>query len=68
MRSRGNGQNGPRGKPEEVFQTAEFVEWDEHGVPVKDGNVEIPKSRRKKLTKDWERQKKMHEQWLVLGS
>jgi cysteinyl-tRNA synthetase len=37
-------------------------------VPVKDGNGEIPKNRRKKLMKDWERQKKMHEQWLVRGS
>jgi len=54
-----------RMKPEEMFRTQDFLEWDEYGVPVRDGNGEISKNRRKKLIKEWEKQKKMHEQWLA---
>ena len=40
----------------------EFSEWDERGVPVKmrDGE-EMPKSRSKKLVKEWEGQRKRFE-------
>ncbi|KAI9822536.1 MAG: hypothetical protein M1827_000255 [Pycnora praestabilis] len=50
----------------EMFRTAEFSVWDEEGLPVKDaeGN-DVVKSRSKKLRKDWERQKKLHETWMA---
>lgn len=49
----------------EIFKTAEFGEWDENGIPTKDAKgEEVAKSKRKKLVKDWERQKKLHEDWL----
>ena len=48
----------------EMFKTEEYSAWDENGIPKmdKEGN-ELAKSRLKKLTKDWERQKKLHEAW-----
>ena len=52
-----------------MFRTAEFKEWDEDGIPTKDAEgVEITKSRRKKLVKDWSRQKAQHEGWLARNS
>lgn len=49
----------------EMFKTAEYSAWNDNGVPTKDKEgEELPKSRVKKLTKDWERQKKLHEAWL----
>ena len=49
----------------EMFRTAEFSVWDEEGLPLKDREgVEIAKSRSKKLRKDWERQRKLHEAWV----
>ncbi len=53
--------------PQELFKgDAKYVEWDAEGLPTKlaDGS-EVPKSQAKKLKKDWERQKKLHEEWLV---
>ena len=48
-----------------MFQTDEYSAWDSEGFPLKDKEgEEITKSKRKKLTKDWERQKKAHEIWL----
>ena len=50
----------------EMFkQSDEFTEWDADGMPTKDedGN-EIAKSRTKKLKRDWDRQKKLHEAYL----
>ena len=49
-----------------MFRTEEYSAWDVDGIPTndKDGE-EITKSRRKKLTKDWERQKKLHEAYLA---
>jgi cysteinyl-tRNA synthetase len=46
---------------------AEYLEWDESGIPTVDaaGNVES-KNRRKKLLKEWEKQKKRHEEWLAM--
>jgi cysteinyl-tRNA synthetase len=48
--------------PYAMFRNAEYSEWDEQGIPIKnkDGN-EVTKSQRKKLVKEWERQKKLHE-------
>lgn len=38
--------------------------WDEEGMPTKTREGEdVPKSALKKLRKDWERQKKVHEEW-----
>ncbi|KAL9133598.1 MAG: hypothetical protein Q9175_005223 [Cornicularia normoerica] len=49
---------------EEMFRTLEFSAWDDDGLPTKDKDgEEVTKSRRKKLQKDWERQKKLHEAW-----
>ena len=49
----------------EMFRTPEYSAWDEDGVPTKDlDGEELPKSRIKKLKKDWERQKKLHEKWV----
>ena len=49
-----------------MFRTEEYSAWDAGGIPTKDKDgEEITKSRRKKLTKDWERQKKLHEAYLA---
>lgn len=50
-----------------MFRTSdEYLEWDESGIPTVDvtGNV-VTRSKRKKLVKEWEKQKKLHEEWLV---
>lgn len=50
----------------EMFRTNEYSAWDDDGIPTRDAaGEEINKSRGKKLRKDWERQKKMHETWLA---
>lgn len=50
----------------DMFRTNEFSAWDEEGFPIRDASgEELTKSRTKKLRKDWERQKKMHEAWLA---
>lgn len=53
--------------PSEMFKpphSDEFEEWDAEGLPTKiKGGEEVAKSRGKKLKKDWERQKKLHEAW-----
>ncbi|GFF88930.1 cysteine--tRNA ligase [Aspergillus udagawae] len=50
----------------EMFRTNEYSAWDEEGLPTLDAaGEEITKSRAKKLRKDWERQKKLHETWLA---
>ena len=49
----------------EMFRTGEWSQWDEEGLPVKDAEgKEVAKSRAKKLRKDWERQKRLHEAWV----
>ena len=56
-------------RPQEMFRTAEFSAWNEEGLPTRDADgKELAKSRIKKLTKDWERQKKAHETWLASQS
>ncbi|KAF2095940.1 cysteinyl-tRNA synthetase [Rhizodiscina lignyota] len=49
-------------KPEEMYRTKEWSEWDADGVPTKDkeGN-EVSKSKIKTLKKGWEVQKKLRE-------
>ena len=48
----------------EMFRSLEFSAWDDDGLPTRDKEgEEITKSRKKKLQKDWERQKKLHEAW-----
>ncbi|KAL2134090.1 hypothetical protein VTI74DRAFT_1086 [Chaetomium olivicolor] len=53
--------------PQEMFKgDAKYQEWDADGLPTKlaDGS-EVPKSQVKKLKKEWERQKKLHEEYLA---
>ncbi|OXV08860.1 hypothetical protein Egran_03372 [Elaphomyces granulatus] len=53
--------------PQEMFKgDKQYQEWDVDGVPVKtvDGS-ELSKSQLKKLRKEWEKQKKLHEEYLV---
>ncbi|VEU22695.1 DEKNAAC103730 [Brettanomyces naardenensis] len=50
--------------PKEMFRTAEYSEWDEDGIPTKDKEgEELSKSARKKLTKQWKQQEKLHEKF-----
>ncbi len=53
-------------KPEDMFKNdARFSAWDADGLPTKTKDGEdVPKSAAKKLKKDWDRQKKAHEDWL----
>ncbi len=51
--------------PKELFKNDKrFSEWDADGIPIKmnDGSM-VTKSQRKKYTKDWEKQRKLHEEW-----
>ncbi|KAG0655612.1 hypothetical protein C6P46_000780 [Rhodotorula mucilaginosa] len=53
--------------PPELFRsrTAEFSAWDDQGFPTKDQNgEELPKSRSKKLKKEWDMQQKLHDEFL----
>ena len=51
-------------RPQDMFKTDEFAEWDANGVPTKlKGGDDVPKSRRKKLEKDWKAQQGAHERW-----
>lgn len=50
----------------EMFRTNEFSVWDEEGLPVRDADgEEIAKNKGKKLRKEWERQKKLHDTWMA---
>ncbi|GAM83922.1 hypothetical protein ANO11243_019120 [Dothideomycetidae sp. 11243] len=50
--------------PRQMFRTDEFSEWDDEGLPTKDREgKDVAKSRVKKLKKDWDRQKKLHDEW-----
>ncbi|KAF8684181.1 tRNA synthetases class I (C) [Rhizoctonia solani] len=60
-----------RGKlpPTEMFRPPKVPEgtygsWDDRGLPLTDATgAELPKSRSKKLAKEWEIQNKAHEEW-----
>lgn len=52
--------------PLEMFKTEEFSAWDGEGMPLKDAKgEEVNKSRLKKLKKQWDAQKKLHDTWLA---
>lgn len=53
--------------PSEMFKNSElYSEWDSNGLPTKDkdGN-EITKSMTKKLKKQWDQQKKLHDEYIA---
>ncbi|KAI1166300.1 cysteinyl-tRNA synthetase [Nemania serpens] len=53
--------------PLDMFKNDErYSEWDAEGLPtkLKDGS-EVPKTQLKKLKKDWDRQKKVHSEYLT---
>jgi cysteinyl-tRNA synthetase len=65
--ARGAAEKAQQGKLShlEMFRTPEYAAWDDDGIPTKDSQgEEVTKSKRKKLAKDWERQKKLHEKWV----
>ena len=48
----------------DMFRTSEYSAWDSEGLPTHDAEgKEVAKSRSKKLRKDWDRQRKLHEAW-----
>jgi cysteinyl-tRNA synthetase len=50
--------------PLDMFKDDRFSAWDNEGMPTKTKEGEdVPKSALKKLKKEWERQKKAHEEW-----
>ena len=50
--------------PRQMFKTEEFSEWDDDGVPTKDAKGEpLAKNQSKKMRKQWEAQKKAHEEF-----
>lgn len=52
-------------RPEDMFRTEEYSEWDADGLPTKDKEgKELAKNQVKKVKKAWEAQKKVHEAWL----
>ncbi|KAJ2233066.1 cysteinyl-tRNA synthetase [Coemansia sp. RSA 485] len=55
--------------PKDMFRTPEMLElyseWKENGVPIKDkAGEELPKSKVKKLEKQWAAQEKLHNEYL----
>ena len=50
--------------PLDMFRTDEYSAWDDEGMPTKEANGEdVAKSKSKKLRKQWEAQKKLHDNW-----
>jgi len=50
--------------PLDMFKDDRFSAWDAEGLPTKTKEgEEVPKSSLKKLKKDWEKQKKAHDEW-----
>lgn len=48
----------------DMFKEDRFSAWDADGLPTKTKDGEdVPKSALKKMKKDWDRQKKVHEEW-----
>lgn len=53
--------------PADMFRADDkYAEWDAEGLPtkLKEGG-EVPKNQLKKLQKDWQKQKKLHEEYLA---
>jgi len=57
--------------PEEMFRPPNvpegtYMQWDEHGRPTATGSGgELSKNQQKKVRKDWDAQKKLHEEFLA---
>ncbi|KAJ3321127.1 hypothetical protein HDV06_004580 [Boothiomyces sp. JEL0866] len=52
--------------PSELFKIPEYSEWDEQGLPTKDKDgVEVSKSKKKGLKKEFDKQVKLHEEYLA---
>ena len=52
-----------------MFQTKEYGSWNDEGIPLTDADgKEISKSQARKLKKEWEKQKSLHEAWLESNS
>lgn len=50
--------------PLDMFRNEKFSAWDAEGIPTHDKEgKEVPKSALKKMKKEWERQKKVHDEW-----
>lgn len=50
--------------PTDMFKDERFSAWDADGMPTKTKEgEEVPKSALKKMKKEWDRQKKLHEEW-----
>lgn len=50
--------------PVDMFRDDRYSAWDTDGMPTKTKDGEdVPKSALKKLKKEWDRQKKAHEEW-----
>jgi cysteinyl-tRNA synthetase len=50
--------------PKDMFRTEEYSAWDEEGLPIKDAKgEEVTKGKGKKLRKEWEKQKKLFEEY-----
>jgi len=52
--------------PLDMFRTQEYSGWDDEGLPIRDvKGEEIPKNKMKKLRKEWEKQKRLHDEWIL---
>jgi cysteinyl-tRNA synthetase len=52
-------------QPEAMFRAEEFEEWDDRGIPTKlKGGEEVTKSKKKKFEKEFEKQSKLHQEYL----
>jgi cysteinyl-tRNA synthetase len=50
--------------PNDMFRTDEYSAWDAEGLPTKDNKgEEVTKGKSKKLKKEWEKQKKLFEEY-----
>lgn len=50
-------------RPQDLFKDERFSAWDENGIPTLDAEgVEVSKSARKKLQKQWDAQKKIYKE------
>lgn len=51
-----------RVRPQDMFKTAEYSQWDEDGIPTVDAQgEEVTKSKKKTLKKAWDKQKKLYD-------
>jgi cysteinyl-tRNA synthetase len=50
--------------PKDMFRTEEYSAWDDEGLPTKDAKgEEVTKGKSKKLKKEWEKQKRLFEEY-----